>query len=339
MKTVVTGGAGFIGSHLVRRLVDNGRDVAIASDFSRLGFENLNGLDVRKSDVEVRDADLAHYSQASMAVYGADTVFHLAARVGSLEYLHGTETAELEALQQNLAIDANVFRACLEKGVKKLVYASSVAVYSMGSQSGHQAVFKEGDLDLSQDQTAAFAPDGGYGWSKLMGEIQLGWTKSLNVGIARIFNIYGINEPIQEKKAHVIGDLIRKVILLEGDTLSVYGDGKQSRDFVYVSDCVEALLKLEQKASSPPITANVGSGQAVSIGTLAEKIVEVSGKKLNIVFDTTKPVGPVSRTADMTNAKTRLGWKPQISIDDGLQSTYEWVEKQLGCSRPETSRG
>jgi nucleoside-diphosphate-sugar epimerase len=329
MKVAVTGGSGFIGSNLVKRLVDDQREVVVASDFSRSGLENIQRLDVRKTDIEIRDTDLTHYSQALKAVDGADTVFHLAARIGNMEYLHGNETAELVALQQNLAIDANVFRACGEKDVKKLVYASSVAVYSMVPQLSYNAVFKEKDINISQDQITSFTPDGGYGWSKLMGEIQLGWTRGLEIGIARIYSVYGINEPIEPKRAHAIGDLIRKVILLSDDTLQVYGDGKQSRDFLYVSDCVDALVQLEKKAANPPVTVNIGSGIPVSISSLVHKIVKISEKNIKIEFDTSKPVGPISRTADITRSGSILGWQPKVSMDEGLMHTYSWIERRL----------
>jgi nucleoside-diphosphate-sugar epimerase len=330
MATVVTGGAGFIGSNLVKTLLGSGRAVVVASDFSRLGFENLHSLGIRKKDVEIRNTDLTHYSQALKAVMGAESVFHLAARVGSLQYLHGTETAELIALQENLAVDANVFRACVEQGVKKLVYASSVAVYSMGSQSGHGAVFKETDLDLSRNMITAFTPDGGYGWSKLMGEIQLEWTKSLKIGIARIFNIFGVNEPTQEGKAHVIGDIIRKVILMpEGGTLTIFGDGNQTRDFLYVTDCVEGLLQLEKMASNPPIIANIGAGRDVTVNHIAETVIKVSGKNIKTAHDLSKPIGPVSRTADISRAKLLLQWQPQVSFNEGIRLTYTWLQNKI----------
>ncbi len=166
------------------------------------------------------------------------------------------------------------------------------------------------------------------GVAKLMGEIQLWWSRNTDIGIARIFSAYGENESLGGK-AHAMGDLIQRAILNKGGDFMVYGNGKQTRDFLYVTDCARALLKLEEKASNPPITANIGSGQAVSIGALAKKIVKLSGKKFNIVFDTTKPVGPVSRTADMSRARALLDWEPQVSLDDGLRNTYTWIEKRL----------
>lgn len=336
MKTVVTGGTGFIGSNLVKKLVDMGRDVVVASDFSSFGMENLSGLGIRESDIEIRDTDLCHYTRALKAVDGAKIVFHMAARVGSLEYLHLAENAELAALQENLTIDANVFRACIEKRVEKLIYASSCAVYDMSRQLKEGAVFKESEIQFSSSFTperpiGTVNPDGGYGWSKLVGELQLNWIKSLDIGIARMYTIYGINEPVAEKKAHAAADIIRKVLQLSPPAvLKVYGDGKQSRDFLYVSDCVDALLALEKAADSPPVTVNVGSGLSTSIGTLAKTIVQMSGKDIRIEFDTTKPVGPISRTADISRTKAVLHWQPQVNLEEGLSRTYEWVREKIG---------
>jgi len=335
MKTLVTGGAGFIGSHLVKKLLDKGRDVIVASDFSRLGMENLAELGVQESDIEIRDTDLAHKARALKAVSGAGVVFHLAARVGSLEYLHLAENAELVALQENIAIDANVFQACLEKGIRKLVYASSCAVYDMGRQFKPGAVFKEGELRFAagfipEKPPGVINPDGGYGWSKLIGELQLNWTRGMQIGIARIFNIYGINEPLAPGKAHATGDTIRKVLNLPSPaTHTVFGDGSQTRDLLYVTDCTEALLRLEGAAANPPVTVNIGSGIATSIRELAEKIVAISGKNIRLEFDAAKPAGPVSRAADIVYTQRMLGWESAVTIDEGLRRTYHWIEKKL----------
>ncbi|HEY78834.1 MAG TPA: NAD-dependent epimerase/dehydratase family protein [Dehalococcoidia bacterium] len=323
MSVAVTGGTGFIGSHVVKKLVEQGRPVAVATDFAHLGMENLTGLGIRDADVEVRKADLTDYRQARTALSGVEVVFHLAAVVGSLKYLHGTETAELTTLQRNLAIDANLFRICLEEGVKKLVYASSCAVYPMDRQYSHGAVFREDDFNATN-------PDGGYGWSKLLGELQLGWTKNIGIGIARIFNAYGENEPLEEVRAHAIGDLTRKVVLSTQPELKVRGDGTQSRDFLYITDCADALLRVEEKASSPPLIVNIGSGRPTGIGTIAEKLVALSGKDIRLTYDLSQPTGPVSRTADMTKARQVLGWQPEVSLDDGLRQTYQWVKSRLG---------
>jgi GDP-D-mannose 3', 5'-epimerase len=326
MKTVITGGAGFIGSNLVRRLLDNGREVAIADNFSRGSTRNLLDLGIRPQDVgdgsSFVNIDLRNYEQAKKITENAETVFHLAARIGSINFLHGSYTNELEALQNNLIIDVNVLRACLENGVKKLVFASSISVYPIDLQeTSYKIVMSESDFNR-------YNPEGGYGWAKLLGEIELAWMEKIHIGIARIFNIYGENSHIAENP-HVVVDLMRKAIYYPKEKFNVWGDGKQSRDFLYVSDCTDALVKLEGKADFPPVIVNIASGVTTNIGTLARKIVDISGKHIKLEYDRTKPVGPLSRTADISNAKSELDWQPQVSLDEGLRRTYAWLERRL----------
>jgi GDP-D-mannose 3', 5'-epimerase len=318
LKTVVTGGAGFIGSHLVKMLVDQGREVVVIDDLSMGSCANLEDLGVR---LYIREIDARDFAQVRDILSGAGTVFHLAARVGNINYLHGSPRNELQALQTNLAIDANVFRACLESNVGKLVYASSSAVYPIDMQ-------QQADVVLAPDALRYYNPEGGYGWSKLMGEIQLGWMPSVAIGIARIFNCYGENLHLGEH-THAIPDLIRKAIGYPADDFIVWGNGQQSRDFLYVSDCVDALLELEKKAGHPPLIVNVGSGRPVTVASIAENIVRISGKNMPIVYDISRPVGPVSRTADISQTKARLDWEPRVSFYEGLSRTYRWVASRL----------
>lgn len=324
MKAIVTGGAGLIGCHLVKKLLEEGREVVVVDDLSRGNPQNLRDLG---ADVPLISADLRDPREAYEALRGADVVFHLAARVGSVEFLHGTKRAELEALWSNLAIDINVIRACLEHGVRKLIYASSVSVYPIDTQGMEGVVLSEDDFTL-YPSLGRVNPEGGYGWAKLLGEIQLCWMDGIDIGIARIFNVYGEGEDLG-KTAHVVPALIRKAILYPKEEFIVWGDGAQTRDFLYVSDCVEALLKLEEKASMPPIIVNIGSDTPVPIKVLAEKIVEISGKEIEIKFDPSRPVGPRSRTANIRRAKEILGWKPRISLEEGLIRTYKWAERRL----------
>jgi len=329
VKTVVTGGNGFICSHLVKKLLSEGRDVIVADITPRYNGDKLSGLGIKVGDVEFRQVELIDFDQAMKAVKGAESVFHMAARVGSLQYLHANESVELMTMQNNLVIDANVFNACIKNNVQSIVYASSVAIYDMARQFSPGAVYSEDEFIVRPGMPyPTINPDGGYGWAKLMGEVELSWMKNIKIGIARIFNIYGINEPIDEK-AHAIGDLMRRAILNPGGDFVVFGDGKQTRDYLHVTDCAAALVKLEAKANLSPVTVNIGSGQATSIKTVAEKVVGISGKKFKMIFDITKPVGPISRTADITQAKALLGWQPKISLDEGLKNTYTWIEQKL----------
>lgn len=327
MKTIVTGGAGFIGSNLVKALLDRGREVVIVDDFSRGNSLNLSDLGIK---ADCQEVDLRDFAQTLKVIQGAETVFHLAARVGSINWLHGSEMAELEAFQTNLLIDTNTFRACIQNRVKKIIYASSVSVYPIHLQNRHDVVFSEDDCPIPAkgSKTPIINPEGGYGWAKLMGEIQLHWIKDIQVGIARIFNIYGENGALGES-AHVVVALMSKAIRYPEEEFIVWGDGKQSRDFLYVQDCVEALLLLEEKVSTPSVVVNIGSGKAVTIGSLAEQIIKISGKKIQPKYDPNKPVGPISRTADITKAKAILGWQPKVNLEEGLRRTYIWLEKRL----------
>ena len=377
MRTIVAGGAGLIGCHLVKKLLDEGREVLVVDDLSRGNLQNLKDLE---ADAPLISADLRDPKQAYEALKGAEVVFHLAARVGSVELLHGSKRAELDALWSNLAIDGNVFRACLEHGVKKLIYASSVSVYPIHTQHRLNVTLSETDLDLTtldlglrtsdSRLRTVIDPEGGYGWAKLLGEIQLSWMakarqldnsrprtqdfglRTIQIGIARIFNVYGEGEDFG-KTAHVVPALIRKAIRYPEEDFIVWGDGTQTRDFLYVSDCVDALIKLEAALPSgvqgpktrgnlnphsptpnpQPLVINIGSDTPVPISVLAEKIVKISGKDIKIKYDPSKPVGPLSRTANITKAKEILNWKPEVSLEDGLRRTYTWVEKRLAETR------
>jgi nucleoside-diphosphate-sugar epimerase len=316
MKTVVTGAAGFIGANLVRALIEQGREVRGVDSLSRGSDEYLKGL-----NLEVVHADLRDYRNAVKVLKGADVVFHLAARVGSIDYLHGSESVELETLQSNLAIDTNVFRACREQRVKRIVYSSSVSVYPIQKQERLGAKFREGDIH-------PVSPEGGYGWAKFLGEVQLEMMKECESAVPRIFNSYG---PYSEfrKTAQVVPALVRKAIRYPKERFVVWGDGTATRNFLYVDDCVEALLQMEKHASFPPLVLNIGNPQTTTIKRLAEVVVKTSRKDIRPSFDPSKPAGPRSRVPDVNEARKRIGWKPKTSLEDGVGKTYRWMEKLL----------
>jgi nucleoside-diphosphate-sugar epimerase len=325
MKTLVTGAAGLIGSHLVRSLLDKGREVVITDNFSRGGQQNLNDLGIKNKCLAV---DLRYFDQALKLTKDVDTVFHLAAKVGSVDFLHGSYAKELDAMLVNTAIDTNVISACVDNKVKKIIYASSVSVYPINTQHVDNVVLKEDDLRISDKVQGEIDPEGGYGWAKFISEVQLALMTETKVGIARIFNTYGDNAALG-KSSHVVQALITKAVRYPKEEFIVWGDGKQTRDFLYVEDCVNALLKLEEKASIPPVVVNIGSDKEVSIGTLAEKIVKISGKTIKIKYDVSKPVGPTSRSPDTHKIRKTLGWKDTYTLEEGLKNTYKWVEKRL----------
>lgn len=318
----VTGGTGFIGSNLVKRLVDDGHKPIVISRSPY--FRNLDGLGINRKKYTFRLANLCNPAETDKAFANFGTVYHLAATVGGQEYLHGSLASELTTMQRNLQIDSNVFQACSRHNVKKIIYASSVSVYPMDKQYKTKAIFKETDKPTTN-------LDGGYGWAKLIGEKQLEWMWEQwkgGIGIARIFSAYGVNEPLDPMKAHLIGNLCRKIILGENE-LEIIG-GKQTRDYLYISDCVEALVRIADFVNDNKIVVlNVGSSILSSISFIAHKLVQISGKNVGIAFKPMTANNPLSRTADINQARSLLRWQPTIPLDEGLRKTYEWAEKCL----------
>jgi nucleoside-diphosphate-sugar epimerase len=160
--------------------------------------------------------------------------------------------------------------------------------------------------------------------------------KGVGIGIGRMFGIYGEGEEPDED-AHVVPALIRKAVLYPREKFEVWGDGNQTRDLLWVDDCVDALMKLEAKASSPPVIINIGSGEAVPVKILVEKIIAISGKIIGPVYNPTRPVGPLSRTANVSKARALLGWQPRVGLEEGLARTFRWVERRLGAAEVPTS--
>jgi nucleoside-diphosphate-sugar epimerase len=320
-RVVITGGAGFLGSNLAARLVGDGHGVTIVDDFSSGSVENLTDAGL---DLTCVRGDLKDFTFAREALRGAESVFHFAAEVGSVAYLHGSDARELAALQANLVIDANVFRACLESGVRRVVYASSVSVYPFDQQLGSNVRFKEEDAEERVN------PEGGYGWSKCIGERQLALMPNTACGIARIFHAYGRNIYLRPDRSQVIASLIRKAIAYPGEGFVVWGDGNQRRCFVYVDDAIEAVVRLwghiEAKGN---LTVNVGSTEETTVRDLATRVVKLSGKEIQVSYDSSKPTGALSRTPDLGRVGRVLGWAPTTSLSAGLQSTYEWAGKRL----------
>lgn len=320
-KVAVTGGAGFLGSHIAKRLIDEGREVSIIDNFSSGSVENLADLGIRQ---KCSVGDLRDYSFAKEALRNVDTVFHFAAEVGSVDYLHGSSEKELAALQSNLVIDTNVFKACHENSVRIVIFASSVSVYPFRKQLSFHARFKEEDSEIKAD------PEGGYGWAKYIGEKQLSLLPDIAFGIARIFHSYGINIYLKPDRSQVIASLIRKAIRYPDEDFVIWGDGNQTRCFVSVNDTLDALMRLERHVGRKGnLTINVGSTEEVTVSHLAKLIIRLSKKKIPLKFDQTKPMGALSRIPDLRRIESVLGWRPTTTLSDGLEETFYWAESRL----------
>jgi nucleoside-diphosphate-sugar epimerase len=320
MTILVTGAAGFIGSHVAQRLEQDLRTrLVLVDDFSRGKKEYLKylGVTTKCDEMDLRDPDMAY-----VATLGVDTVYHTACRIGGMQFLHGSPEAELNALQDNLLIDTNLFKACIENGVKRIVFTSSVSVYNTEYQyASDNATFKETDFGHLK-----FSPEGGYGYAKALAEKQLSWLSDMGikVGIARIFKSYGACDDYSEESGQVVCSLFRKA--LTQNHLDVWGSGEVKRCLLYIDDLIDGLIRLAKWDGS--LTVNLGAKEQTKISELAKLVVKTTGKKMPIVYNVTHSEGPLSRIPDLTRAKEMLGWEPTTPLDIGLRKTLEWMKTQ-----------
>jgi len=323
MITVVTGGAGFIGSNLVKVLVKQGREVVVLDNLCRGTKRNLRGVKATLISTDLRDYATLKLVLAGMDI---DTIFHLAAMIGNEDYLHGGTVSDMDILQYNNAIDSNVFRAVSRLGnIPAIVYASSSAVYPVRQQMRLGAVLNE-TLPVRIRKA-----EGGYGKAKLLGEQMLNMTADIRKGSARIFNVYGEKSSLKSHP-HVVTRFILDA--LSSRELTLAGDGKQTRDFVHVMDCVDALLALEANASAENIICNIGFGVPVNMLKLANMVVKLTkSSSLVVPGGDICATSPISRTADITKAKRILDWSPKIPLHEGLERTLTWMEKEVKKGR------
>jgi len=312
-KVLVTGGAGFIGSHLVDGLLRKNADVRVVDDLSRGSLDNIMHCE---NKIEFIRGDLMEPKIAESVLDGVQTCFHLAAVVGGVGFMNSHPSEIL----RSVSINYNVVDACWKKNVDKLLYTSSACTYPVDLQTAAEiSPLKEEDVLANGAK-----PDGDYGWTKLLGEVQCQAyhrAYGMKIAIVRPFNPYGPRESFDPRDSHVIPSLIRKAVLREIPFV-VWGDGSQERAFEYVEDLVEGLiLASEKKVDADPI--NLGSSTPVTIRELAELVLRLTGHKTPITWDTSKPRGVRSRKADMSKALS-IGWKPRTPLKEGLKKTLKW---------------
>jgi UDP-glucose 4-epimerase len=328
-SVLVTGGASFIGSHLVDSLLKKGATVTVADDFSSGKLGNLEyRLKQRpkgrwkSENLTVHRADLKDRASTRKMMRSIEMVFHLAAQHGGRGYIH-THPAECCT---NMALDQIVFEEAWRAGVERVCFASSACVYPdyLQEQAGSSYLLKEEDADpFVRDK--AFA-DLEYGWAKLMSEMTLKAYHreyGLKASSVRIFTAYGQ----RENETHAIIALIAKA-LVRMDPFEIWGTGEQDRNFTYVGDIVDAMLLTAEKIEdASPV--NAGRADRITLNQAAEIVFNlVDWRPQKISHDVSKPVGVASRAADLTRAKNLLGWQPKVSYEDGFKRTIDWYRSQ-----------
>ncbi len=314
---LVTGGASFIGSHIVDRLVGLGATVRVADDLSSGRLENLSES---VDSIEFFEGDLRDRDFARRSMSGIDVVFHLAACHGGRGFID-THPADCAS---NMVLDGVVFDEALKSGVDRVCFASSACVYPTSLQTkpsdGNMVYLREEWADPFTEGSAF--SDGEYGWAKLMGEMSLrAYYKQygLKSVSCRLFTVYGE----RENETHAVIALIAKAFV-KMDPYEIWGDGQQDRNFTYVGDIADGMIRAAERIDDGS-AINIGTAEHVKIIDSAKMIFDESGFTPDAInFDTSKPVGVFSRAADLTKTRSILDWEPQTSFREGLDRTMKW---------------
>lgn len=314
MKVLVTGGKGFIGSHLVNFLKEKGhwvRNVDIA-DFSYL----------KTKEDEFLRKDLRNRSNCFRVVKDIDWVFNLAANMGGIGFITAVGA---EVMHDNVLINAQMLEASRKNKVEKFLFSSSACAYP---------TYKQTDPDvkgLREEDAYPADPDNFYGWEKLYTEKMCEAYQrdyGMEIRVLRYHNIYGPEGTYKGGREKAPAALCRKVVEASNPgTLTIWGDGKQTRSFCYIDDCVRGTVKLMESDYDKPI--NIGSERLVTINELAEMIIEISGKDVTLEHDVSAPQGVRGRNADLTLVKKVLDWKPKISLEEGIGRLYNWIKGEM----------
>jgi GDP-D-mannose 3', 5'-epimerase len=314
-RIVVTGAGGFIGHHLVKRLKADGYWV--------------RGVDIKMPEYEASAADefelldLRKYDNCLLATRGgADEVFNLAADMGGIGYITANHA---DIARNNILINVHMLEASRQNQVKRFLFSSSACVYAQSKQ-------KDADVaPLREEDAFPAEPEPGYGWEKLYAEelCRYYWHDyEFETRIVRFHNVYGPLGTYDGGKEKAPAAISRKVALAEdGDEIEIWGDGKQTRSFMYVDDCVEGLVRI--MASDYRDALNLGTDELVTIDQLVDLVSEVADKRLTKRHNLQGPQGVRGRNSDNSRLRQVLGWEPSITLGLGLRKTYPWIEEQL----------
>ena len=311
-RVLVTGGASFIGSHLVDSLLEKGAQVRLVDDLSSGDLKNIQGhLD--KGNIEFVQADLRDDQVAQRTMENVQTVFHLAADHGGRGYvdLHQAGPAN------NLFLDGLVFWQAVQSGVEKVVFASSGCVYPNHIQGN-----PDEELYLTEEKVGPpYDADNMYGWAKLMGEMTLrAYHKEYGIKAAscRYFTVYG---PRAKENHAVLAMIARSFVGL--DPFEVWGDGTQVRNWTHVNDIVSGTILAGEKIDDGT-AINLGTMERIRVIEAVHMVLEMTGHKAEIRLRPDMPTGPKNRVADNSVARKLLKWEPQVPFKQGLRQTIDW---------------
>lgn len=315
IRILVTGAGGFIGHHLVNRLKDEGYWV--------------RGADLKLPEYEASRADefeildLRRYDSCLQATRGQiDHVYNLAADMGGIGYISASHA---EIAKNNILINTHMLEAARLNVVTRFLFSSSACVY---------AGYKQKDTDITplrEEDAYPADPEPGYGWEKLFSEELCRYFRrdhDLDTRIVRFHNVYGPLGTYEGGKEKAPAAIARKVALAsDGGEIEVWGDGKQTRSFMYIDDCLEGLVRLMNSTYHEPL--NLGTSEMISINGLVDLMSTIAAKRLVKRYDLTKPQGVRGRNSDNSRLLDVLGWEPSVSLEVGLEVTYRWIHNEL----------
>jgi GDP-D-mannose 3', 5'-epimerase len=315
---LVTGAGGFIGGHLV-------------SELRRQNFLRIRAVDCkplkdwyqRFDDVDNRCLDLALLDKCHAAAEGADYVFNLAADMGGMGFIELNKAL----CMLSVLVSTHMLVAAREAGAKRFFYSSSACVYNASKQTNPDVTA------LKEDDAYPAMPEDGYGWEKLYSERMARHFREdfgLETRVARYHNVYGPWGTYDGGREKAPAAICRKVIRaqLDGqDEIEIWGDGEQTRSFMYIDDCLWGTLRLMESDVRDPI--NLGSDELVSINQLVSIVEDIAGVKLRRKYNLDAPKGVRGRNSDNTKIKKELGWAPSVRLRDGMAKTYAWIYDEM----------
>jgi nucleoside-diphosphate-sugar epimerase len=313
-RVLVTGAGGFIGHYLTKYLVERGYWV--------------RGVDIKEPEYEATSAhefkllDLVRWENCLEACEGIDEVYGLAANMGGIGFI---ETHKAEIVRDSTLINMHTIEAARQSGVKRYLFTSSACIYPGYLQKDANVT------PLKEEDAYPAEAEDGYGWEKLYMERVCRHYREdygLETRVVRFHNIFGPLGTYDGGREKSPAAICRKVAMASDvDTIEVWGDGEQTRSYCYINDCVEGIYRLMRSEHRDPI--NLGQDRMISINELVDIVSSIAGKHISKRYDTTKPQGVRGRNSDNTRLREVLKWEPQVSLEQGLALTYEWIESEL----------